>query len=230
MGMNKFGAAHRARAWRGFRERDSYGPRGDAEGGGAGHNARDQTFKPAGSACDRAPEVVGTRCPRSVLVSADARRHCAERGAAVDRARSRVGAVRPRVGRQRLHARARSAAACRRQARRHAREQADLPLGPRRLQRCLARGRARPEWGVADRRARAPGRRGGADDAGVAGDHLEQLPGAAAGDGCRHLGRRFRWRSRARSAPRCRPDTNARLGVDSFSTSRSVCSAWRSDG
>ena len=168
------------------------------------------------SAADQRPQSVD-RALRALHQRADdrPRRHGRERRAALDQGRSRLLAVEPRLGRERLPDHVRRPAAARRAAGRSDRPPDDPPLRPGRLRHRLGALRPLAERGDADRRAAPPGHRRRDDLGRRPGHDRDDVPGAA-GPGQGGGGLRLRRLGGRRGRPadrRCR-DPDDQLALD----------------
>ena len=183
----------------------------------AGHSP--QTRNPTGGRRDDGDDRQEPldRTLRALRGDADdrARRHRRERRAALDPGRSRVLAVEPRLGRQRLSDRLRRPAAAVRALRRHPRTQERLPRRTRRLHRRLAPLRRGTEPGAARRGPLHPGRRRRDDLRRDPRHDRHDVPRAArAGEGDRRLRVRRIRRRLDRAARRRRAHAVDQLALD----------------
>ena len=182
--------------------------------GGPHHNDRSDTRSPPPPRERREQQVVDAR--RDVLraVHDHARQHGRERRAAVYPARPARLAGGARVDRQRVHADVRGAARHRRAPRRHLRAPADVPVRRGRVRPVQPRDRVRTQRHHPRRLPRRPGRRCRVHDARHAVDHHPGVPGRAARNRDRDLGRGQRAGARDRPCDRWLPHRVRELASD----------------
>ncbi len=186
----------------------------------AAHDRRDDRGPPPRASVSRAESPAGKS--RGVLLvrpadrpaDGDPRHHRREHRAAEPRRRPRAERLDGQLDDHELLARLRQPAPLRRSARRPGGSPAHVPDRPRRLHRRVGRLGARGHRCGAVRRPRRSGPRGRDALPGRPLDHHDGVPGQAAGEGARRLGRR-RWRRRRDRRPRRRrPHRGRRLAAD----------------
>ena len=179
-----------------------------------------------GAGCSRSAPLAGARAALRRLLHGAPRRHDHDRGAALDRGRSRLREARPAVGAERLRPHLRRPALARRTRGRPARTPACVHGRCPGLHGRVAHVRARLVTGGAPRGPRGAGRRRRDHDADRPVDHLHHVHGGLrAEQGARDLGRARRHRRHrgvadrrpARRRPRLAPCRSARRSASPLS-------------